>query len=132
LPSTVSGWETDPLVAALYEKYEVPPPDLGDDVTLLARLMATDLRFQPASVTAPMIRIVAKLWMAAPTSDLAYRCYWAVEYLDCDCGPVDRDAEAALEGELENLTPLALPGSLVKALAGPLRSTLPRSQPRGH
>jgi hypothetical protein len=47
--------------------------------------------------------------------------------------PVDRRLEAEFEAELENLTPLSLPDSLVQILARPLRSTLPRSQPpHGH
>ena len=129
LPASVTGWETDPLVASLYEKHGVPLPDPEQAVTLLARLMVTDLRLRPATVTAPMIRMVAGLWLLAPESDLANRCYRSVEYLDCDCMPVDCE----LEAELENLTPLTLPDSLVQVLARPLRSTLPLSQPpHGH
>jgi hypothetical protein len=132
LPMTVTGWETDPLVASLYEKYGVPLPDLEGAFTLLARLMATDLRLRPATVTAPMIRIAAGLWMKVPASDVVNRCYQSAEYLDCDCMPVYRAREAALEAELENLPPLPLPGSLVHVVARPLRSKLPRSQPHGH
>ena len=107
----------------------MPLPDPEEAVTLLARLMATDLRLRPATVTRPMIRVVAGLALEAPESDLANQCYRSAEYLDCDCGPVDR----GLEAELENLTPLTLPDSLVQVLARPLRSTLPLSQPpHGH
>jgi hypothetical protein len=129
LPASVTGWETDPLVASLYEKHAVPLPDPEEAVTLLARLMATDLRLRPATVTVPMIRIVAGLALAAPESDLAHRCDRCAEYLDCDRVPAD----PRLEAELENLTPLTLPDSLVQVLARPLRSTLPLSQPpHGH
>jgi hypothetical protein len=133
LPASVTGWETDPLMASLFEKHGVPLPDPEQAVTLLARLMATDLRLRPATVTAPMIRMVAGLAVVAPESDLANRCYTSAEYLDCDCVPVDPGLEAELEAELENLTPLTLPDSLVQVLARPIRSTLPRSQPpHGH
>jgi hypothetical protein len=129
LPASVTGWETDPLVASLYDKHGVPLPDPEQAVTLLARLMATDLRLRPATVTAPMIRMVAGLALAAPESDLANQCNRSAEYLDCDCVAVD----PGLEAELENLTLLTLPDSLVQVLARPIRSTLPRSQPpHGH
>ena len=129
LPASVTGWETDPLVASLCEKHGVPLPDPEEAVILLAHLMATDLRLRPAAVTAPMIRMVAALAMVTPESDLANQCYRSAEYLDCDCVPVD----PGLEAKLENLTPLALPGSLVQVLARSIRSTLPRSQPpHGH
>lgn len=132
LSTSVTGWDTDPLVASLYEKRGVPQPDPEEDVTLLARLMATDLRRRPA-VTKPMIRAVAGLALEAPESDLANQCYRSAEYLDCDCVPADRGLEAEVEAELENLTPLALSDSLVQVLARPLRSTLPGSQPpHGH
>ncbi len=129
LPASVTGWETDPLVASLYQKHGVPLPDPEEAVTLLARLMATDLRLRPATVTAPMIRMMAGMAPAAPESDLANQCDRSAEYLDCDCVPVD----PGLEAELENLTPLTLPDSLVQVLARPIRSALPRSQPlHGH
>jgi hypothetical protein len=133
LPASITGWETDPLVTSLYEKHGVPLPDPEEAVTLLARLMATDLRLRPATVTAPMIRMVAGLALEAPEADLANQCYRSAEYLDCDCMPVDRGLEAELEAKLENLTPLALPDSVVQVLARPLRRTLPLSQPpHGH
>jgi hypothetical protein len=75
-----------------------------------------------------MIRMVAGLALAAPDSDLANRCYRSAEFLDCDCVPVD----PGLEAEFENVTPLALPDSLVQVLARPLRSTLPLQPPHGH
>jgi hypothetical protein len=116
-------------VACLYEKHGVPRPDPQEAVTLLARLMATDLRLRPATVTTPMIQIVAGLAPEAPESDLANQCCRSAEYLDCDCMPADRGLEAQLEAELGNLTPLILPDSLVQVLARPLRSKLPRLQP---
>jgi hypothetical protein len=130
LPESVTGWETDPLVACLYEKHGVPLPDPEQAVTLLARLLATDLRLRPATVTAPMIRMVAGLALEADYEcGLANQCYRNAEYLDCDCRPVD----PGLEAGLENLTPLTLPDSLVQVLARPLRKMLPLSQPpHGH
>lgn len=129
LSASVTGWDTDPLVASLYEKYHVPVPDAEDAVTLLARLTVTDLHARPSAVTAPMVRLLAQLALAAPESDLAMQCYGCAEFLDCDCASTD----PRLETELENLTPLQLPGSLVQVLARPLRSTLPVVQPpRGH
>jgi hypothetical protein len=70
LPASVTGWETDPLVDSLYERHGVPLPDPEEAVTLLARLMATDLRLRPATVTAPMIRIVAGLAWRPPSPTL--------------------------------------------------------------
>ena len=100
---------------------------------LLPTLMATDLRLRPAMITTPMIRVVAGLALEAPASDLANQCYKSAEYLDCDCVPIDHRLEAEFEAELENLTPLTLPDSLVQVLARPIRSTLPLSQPpHGH
>src|SRR5215472_15670359 len=69
LPASVTGWETDPLVARLYQKHGVTLPDPDEAVTSLARLMASDLRLRPATVTAPMIRMMAGLALAAPESD---------------------------------------------------------------
>jgi len=132
LPKSVTGWETDPLVVSLYDKHGVPLPDPDQAVTLLARLLATDLRRRPAAVTAPMIRMVARLAAAAPESVLANQCSYSEDYLDCDCVP-KTVPDADLETELENLAPLTLPDSLVQLLARPLRSTLPLSQPpHGH
>ena len=79
LPTSVTGWETDPLVTSLYEKHGVLLPDPEEAVTLLARLMATDLRRRPATVTAPMIRMVARLAMVAPKSGLADQCRYSEE-----------------------------------------------------
>jgi hypothetical protein len=79
-----------------------------------------------------MIRMMARLAMAAPESGLVPQCLYSEDYLDCDCVP-KTVPEAELEAELENLTPLTLPDSLVQLLARPLRSTLPHSQPpHGH
>ena len=79
LSASVTGWETDPLVASLYQKHGVPLPDPEEAVTLLARLLATDLRLRPATVTAPMIRMVARLAMVAPKSGLADQCRYSEE-----------------------------------------------------
>jgi hypothetical protein len=129
LPSTVTGWETETLVASLYEKYDVPTHGAEEAVALLAQLLATDLRMRPAAVTAPMIRLIAKLAPPSYESDLANECYGCAEYLDCDCASVD----PRLESHLESLPPLELPGGILQVLARPFRSTLPTVQPpRGH
>jgi len=125
LPASVTGWDTDPLVSCLYERFEMRLPDPEDAVVVLARLMASDLRARPATVTAPMIRLVARLASPPYESDLAAECYGCAEYLDCDCASVN----PRLEAELESLPPLPLPDGLVQVLARPLRSTLPRLQP---
>jgi hypothetical protein len=129
LPASVTRWETETLVASLYEKYEVPLLDSEDAVAVLGRLMASDLRARPATVTAPMIRLLATLAPPAYESHLANQCYGNAEYLDCDCARVDPEFET----ELESLPPLQLPGDLVQVLARRLRSTLPLVQPpRSH
>lgn len=129
LSRRVNGWDTEPLVAAVCERHGVSVPDVGESVDLVARLMADDLRARPASVTAPMIRLLARLAPPEFDSDLANQCFSAAEYLDCDCAEVDPGFEAELR-----LSPtLRLPAPVVQALARPLRSTLPAAQPpRGH
>jgi hypothetical protein len=126
LPASVTGWDTDPLLSALYERYEVRAPQIEDAVAVLARLMTDDLRARPAAVTAPMIRLVARLAPPDHESDLANACFGCEEYLDCECGRVDPQ----FESELENLPPLQLPDGLVQVLARPLRATLPLVQPQ--
>jgi len=125
LPAGVTGWDSEPLASSLYEKYDVRLPDTEQAVAVLARLMASDLRARPASVTAPMIRLVARLAPPAYGSDLANQCYVCEEYLDCDCTRVDPEFET----ELESIPPLELPDGLIQVLARPLRSTLPVAQP---
>jgi hypothetical protein len=129
LSAIASGWDTDPLVSSLYAQCAVPVPSCEDAVAVLACLLATDLRAHPAVVTAPMIRLVAKLAVTVPESDLAQQCAGCAEYLDCDCVTVKPE----FEPELESLPPLQLPSKVVGILARPLRSTLPEVQPpRGH
>jgi hypothetical protein len=129
LPANVTGCDTEPLVSCLYDKYEVRMPEVEDGVAVIARLMASDLRARPAAVTAPMIRLLARLAPPAYESDLATQCHGSEEYLDCDCVAVD----PRFETELENLPPLQLPDGLIRVLARPLRSTLPVVQPpRAH
>ena len=128
-PASTTGWDTEPLVSFLYDKYAVPLPGAEDAVAVLARLMASELRARPATVTAPMIRLVAKLAPPRYESELANQCYGSAEYLDCDCVRVD----LAFEAELQSLPPLQLPDGVIRVLARPLRSTLPRVQPpRSH
>ena len=129
LSRQASGWDTDPLVAAACERYRVSTPSTGESTTLMGRLMADDLRVRPASITAPMIRLMARLASPDFESDLVNQCSNAAEYLDCDCVQVDPDFEA----ELRLMPTLRLPAPVVQALARPLRSTLPTTQPpRGH
>lgn len=120
-----SGWDTDPLLAAAYERHGISTPGNDESTNLVARLMADDLRARPASVTTPMIRLLARLAPPDFESDLATRCHNVEEYLDCGCTQVDTDFEA----ELRLLPTLRLPSSVVKPLAQPLRSTLPTTQP---
>ena len=123
----VSGWETEPLVTRLIERMGlVEPTDANDAVNLLARLMADDLRRQPASVSAPMIRLLARFAPPSFVSDLANECWGKAEYLDCNCVA---DLDPRFELELEALQSLALPDGLVETLAKPLRGSLPTVQP---
>lgn len=122
----VSAWKVDPLTEALYDRHKVSAPDAESAVDMLARLMSADLRARPAAVTAPMIRLLARLAPPSFESSLANQCYGAEEYLDCDCaGQVD----PSFEDELEAMPGLQIPDSLVRVLADPLRSTLPLVQP---
>jgi len=123
----VTAWDTESLVARLYERMgRVEPIDANDATRLVARLMADDLRARPASVTAPMIRMLARLAPPGFDSDLANQCYGAAEYLDCSCvAKVDPN----LESELEALQSLELPDGLVEVIARTLRATLPTVQP---
>jgi hypothetical protein len=72
----------------------VRAPQIEDAVAVLARLMADDLRVRPAAVTAPMIRLVARLAPPDHESDLANECFGCEEYLDCDCARVDPQFES--------------------------------------
>jgi hypothetical protein len=125
LSGAASGWDVDPLVAAVFERHGISPPDVDESVALMARLMADDLRARPAVVTAPMIRLLARLAPPDFESDLANQCFGVEEYLDCGCAQVDPDVEAGLQ----LLPTLSLPAPVIQALARPLRSTLPAAQP---
>ncbi|MFG1642913.1 hypothetical protein ACGFMK_21700 [Amycolatopsis sp. NPDC049252] len=125
LSRQATGWDTEPLVAAVYERHEIPAAGTDESTELVARLPADDLRARPAAVTAPMIRLLARLAPPDFASDLAYRCFRVEEYLDCGCAQVD----PAFEAELRQLPTLRLAPSVVEALARPLRSTLPAAQP---
>ena len=125
LSTTVSGWDIDPLVALVCERHRISPPDVDESVDLMARLMADDLRARPAAVTAPMIRLLARLAPPDFASDLASRCFSVEEYLDCGCAEVDPGVEAGLR----QLPTLSLPAPVTQALARPLRTTLPTAQP---
>ena len=130
LPASIMGWDIDPLVVSLFECYRVPVLGAEDAVAFLARLMATDLRARPATVTAPMIRLMARLTRPAGESEMPWQCYGGEEYLDCDCGT---SVDPEFEEELERLPSLPLPDGLVRILSRPLRATLPLVQPpHGH
>ena len=122
----VSAWTVHPLTEALYERHQVSAPDTESAVDAVARLLPADLRARPATVTAPMIRLLARLAPPSFESSLASQCYGAEEYLDCDCtGQVD----PSLEDRLEAMPGPRIPDRVVRVLAAPLRSTLPLVQP---
>ncbi|WP_410621298.1 hypothetical protein [Amycolatopsis sp. cmx-8-4] len=124
-----NGWDTEPLVAAAYERHGVPVPGRDESTDLITRLMADEIRARPAAITAPMTRLLARIAPPDFESDLANRCFTAEEYLDCGCAEVD----LGFETELQSTPSLGLPAALVQALARPLRSTLPTPQPpHGH
>jgi hypothetical protein len=126
---SVSGWVTEPLVESLYAAHSVTSAEVERSVELVARVQAADLRARPATVSSPMIRMLARI--AAPTfeSKVANDCYYAEEYLDCGCARVD----PSLESNLETLPAPSLPDAVVQALAAPLRATLPSVEPaHGH
>lgn len=123
---SVSAWAVHPQTEAPYERYEVPKMDAESAVTSLAGLLAADFRTRPSVVTGPMIRLLARLAPPHFESSLANQCYGAEEYLDCDCRP---RVDTTSEDELERRPGPPLPDSVVQLLAGPLRSTLPSTQP---
>ena len=92
LSRQASGWDTDPLVAAACERHGVTTVDAGESTNVVARLMADDLRARRASVTEPMIRLLARLAPPDFESDLANQCFSLEDYLDCDCTRVDPDS----------------------------------------
>jgi hypothetical protein len=129
LSRRANGWDTEPLVVAACERHEIVVPGREESTVLVARLMADDLRARPAVVTAPMTRLLARLAPPDFESDLASRCFIAEEYLDCGCAEIDLGFEA----ELQSMPTLGLPAPVIQALARPLRSTLPTTQPaHGH
>ncbi|MBE1498166.1 hypothetical protein H4696_005266 [Amycolatopsis lexingtonensis] len=76
-----------------------------------------------------MTRLLARIAPPDFESDLANRCFAAEEYLDCGCVEVD----LALEAELQSLPSLGLSATVGQALARPMRSALPATQPpHGH
>lgn len=129
LSPRANGWDTEPLLAAACARHEVPVPGRDESTDLLARLIADELRARPATVTAPMTRLLARIAPPDFESELANRCFSAEEYLDCGCVEVDLGFEA----ELQSMPSLGLPATVVQALARPLRSALPTTQPpHGH
>ncbi|GLY43371.1 hypothetical protein Amsp01_093940 [Amycolatopsis sp. NBRC 101858] len=74
-------------------------------------------------------RLLAGLAPPDFESDLAGRCFTAAEYLDCGCA----EADLGFEAELQSMPTLGLSAPVTQALARPLRSTLPTTQPAyGH
>lgn len=127
----VNPWMVDPLVESLYARYTVAAPsDTNEAVALIAGLLSADLRARPATVTGPMIRLLARLAPPDFDSDLANQCYGAEEYLDCDCSA---EVDPAWENELLALPGPHIPDGVMRVLARPLRATLPLVQPpHGH
>ncbi|WP_446664673.1 hypothetical protein [Flexivirga sp. B27] len=129
LHESASGWETAPVTRELRDRLDIPVTTANDATELVARLLADDLRARPAAVSAPMIRMLARLAPPDYASDLANECSGTEEYLDCDCARVD----PAFEAELEGRAPHDLPDVVVRVLACRLRASLPTVQPvRNH
>lgn len=126
LRSPVSGWTTDPIVAALRER--LPQIQLGTEAAteLFARVLADDLRVRPADVTSPMIRMLARTAPPDFSSDLAANCYGVEEYLDCNCVA---HVDPIWDRGLEELPTCGLPPSIATLIAARARSTLPTEQP---
>lgn len=119
----VSPWKVNLLTESLYDRYGVAAPaDSNEAVASLAGLMAADFQARPATVTGPMIRVLARLAPPDLDSDLANQCYGVEEYLDCDCSG---DVDPAWENELLALSKAQIPDGVIRELARPLRSTLP-------
>jgi len=126
LDANATGWDTDQPVANLYERHSVSEPNPRDAVDTVARALANDLRSRPATVTGPMIRMLAKVAGPHYESDVATQAFDAEEYLDCNCaGTVDTSFGA----ELEDLPPLGVPDDFIRLTTRRLRSTLPVTQP---
>lgn len=125
LPPDPSGWETAPIVDDLYTQLGIEEPSAESAVDLVARLLASDLRARNATVSAPMIRMLAKLAPPEYEAKLANECYGYEEYLDCACCRVDQQ----FEEDLEALSGIPLPDSIIELLARSMRATLPLEQP---
>ena len=132
LSAPVSRWSTDEPIAALCELFGVEDLDPDAATQLMAHVLADDLRSRPeTTITAPLIRMVARLAPPDYESKLANDCAYAEEFLDCECAPDRVDSE--LEGRLESLPPLGLPDDCIRVLARTARASLPAVQPRhGH
>lgn len=61
LSRRAGGWDTNPLVAAAYDRHGISVPAQDAAVDLVARVLADDFRARPAAVTGPMIRLLARL-----------------------------------------------------------------------
>ena len=130
LGRAASGWEAEPLVSALYERYDVAEQTPDEAVALMAGLAAADLRRSPVVVTSPMIRLLARLAPPDFASEMACRAFYAEEFLDCDCRP---DHDPSLETELESLPDPDVTDGVAQAVMDTWRSALPAGQPsRGH
>lgn len=125
LPPTVSGWETDPLVMPLYERYAVPACTPEESVAWLAATMAAELRARPAVVRGALVRALARLAPSAPESDLAQDCLGVESYLDSHLHAIDE----RWMRKLDALAGPAVPDSILRVLAKPLRSTVPTGLP---
>jgi hypothetical protein len=129
LPPEPSGWATAPIVDDLYTQLGIEEPSANSAVELVARLLASDLRVRSATVSDPMIRMLAKLAPPDYGSKLANECHGYEEYLDCTCVRVD----PKFEEDLKALPGISLPDSIIELLARSMRATLPLEQPaRSH
>lgn len=126
LSESASGWDTDEIVRDLRERLAIGQTNANEAAEMVARLLADDLRARPAVVTAPMIRMLARLAPPDYASELTSECYGIEEYLDCNCVA---EVEPGYEDELEARASLDLPDPIVGVLAQRLRSTLPTTQP---
>lgn len=130
LPADTNSWVTEPLVHTFYCNYAVSPVVSAEvAVETIAGLLAADLRARPANVTAPIIRLLAKLAPPEFSSELASQCFGAEEYLDCQCVA---EVDPSWVAELEARPGPAIPDEVVMAIAAYLRSTLPAEQPPIH
>ncbi len=119
----ISRWDIEPLVSSLTKRLGISFHNDDQLVDIVARLVADDLRREPAAVTYPMIRMLARLGADA---ELVWLSRGLEDYLDCDCYAT---FDPRIETELAAKPTLALPAEVTRLVAAQLRSTLPATQP---